>query len=246
MGGRRRRQVDLQWRSGLSRAGELTLGLVEQVVFGVDLDGALKAALKNRRDVAAMFASQPLSALIDDIEEALKAAAAAAVAAADDAMTMVVDVDGGGAPGTAATPVVDELPEEVLVEIKSKKDDDQEQLKNYVNVCWRKIDTWCSFIQESADATAMRDALSGTCLHKLRQEPQAKFVPDKKFVVISYDLKVAGEASSHPATRLPPLRQNGDHLKLLLRACIDSLDPNFSGDRDLYFAFDGGRPGPQS
>ena len=43
-------------------------------------------------------------------------------------------------PGTAATPVVDELPEEVLVEIKSKKDDAQEQLKNYVNVCWRKID----------------------------------------------------------------------------------------------------------
>ena len=69
-GGCRRRQVDLQWRSGLSRAGELTLGLVENVVFGVDLDGALKAALKNRRNVAAMFASQPL---IDDVEEALEA-----------------------------------------------------------------------------------------------------------------------------------------------------------------------------
>ena len=76
-----------------------------------------------------MFASQPLSALIDDIEEALKAAAAAAVAAADDAMTMVVDVDGGGAPGTAATPVVDELPEEVLVEIKSKRTMTKNSLK---------------------------------------------------------------------------------------------------------------------
>ena len=79
------RQVDLQRRSGLSRAGELTLGLVEQIVFGGDLDGALRAALKNRRDVAAMFVSQPLSALIDDIEEALKTAASAA----DDDMIIV-------------------------------------------------------------------------------------------------------------------------------------------------------------
>ena len=215
---------------------------MEQVVFGGDLDGAVKAALKNRRDVAAMFASQPLSALIDDIEEALKTAAAAAAAAADAAMVDVV-VDGGGAPDGAVT-VMDELPEEVLLEIKSKKEDGQDQLKNYVDACWRKIDTWCVFIQESADATAMRDALGGTCLHKLRQEPQAKFVTDKKFVVISYDLKVAGEASSHPGTRLPPLRQNGERLKLLLRACIDALDPNCIGERDLYFLFDGGRTGP--
>ena len=52
-----------------------------------------------------------MSALIDDVEEALKTAAAAAVAAADDAMMMVVDVDGGGAPdGTAIVTAMDELP----------------------------------------------------------------------------------------------------------------------------------------
>ena len=65
-------------------------------------------------------------------------------------------------------------------------------------------------------------------------------------MVISYDLKVVGEASPHPATRLPPLRQNGDRLKLLLRACIDSLDPSFIGERGLYFVFDGGWTGPHS
>ena len=63
---------------------------MEQIVFGGDLNGALSVALENRRDVAAMLASQPLSALIDDIKEALKTAASAA----DDDM-VIVDSPGG-------------------------------------------------------------------------------------------------------------------------------------------------------
>ena len=97
------------------------LGLVEQIVFGGDLDGALKTALKNRRDVAAMFASQPLATLIDDIEEALKTAASVA----DDGLNILDNGDGGGAPAGDGGTAMAELPAEVLVEIKSNKADDQ-------------------------------------------------------------------------------------------------------------------------
>ena len=48
-----------------------------------------------------------------------------------------VVVDGGGAPDGAIVTMMDELPEEILLEIKSKKEDDQDQLKNYVDACWR-------------------------------------------------------------------------------------------------------------
>ena len=222
----------------LSRGGELTLKLSEQLVFGTELDSALKSALKNRKDVSAMFQSNPLNSLIDDIEEALKEKG-------DD---MRVDGLGGRAPADDVDHAdldqenVSDLPNEIIEDLKGKDPDDKDRLQQFIDTCWRQIDTCCVFLLESPDSDTMRDALKDTIPHKMRQEvvndPQ-----DKKFVVMAYDLEVAGAASSHPATRQPPLRQNGDHLKTMLRAAIDALDSNAIGERDLYIMFDGGRPG---
>jgi hypothetical protein len=63
--------------------------------------------------------------------------------------------------------------------------------------------------------------------------------------MINYDLKCAGESTSMPHVRLPPLRGNGEHLKQLLRVAIDSGDETGSeiGSHDLYVLFTAGKPG---
>ena len=65
-------QVDLQWCAGLSKPLELLLNLVESTVFGCEMDNALRMALRSRRDPATLLATQPLSALVQDIEAALE------------------------------------------------------------------------------------------------------------------------------------------------------------------------------
>ncbi len=63
--------------------------------------------------------------------------------------------------------------------------------------------------------------------------------------MFSYDLKAAGESSSHPATRMPSLCGNGEHLKGMLRMALDTsgVEGGGLGDRGLVLLFDGGRAG---
>ena len=79
-----------------------------------------------------------------------------------------------------------------------------------------------------------------TAANKLRIEKQPSDPKLRSFVLIVYDLKCAGEASSHPATRVPPLRGNGDHLKQCLRAALDAVGDAEIPERDMCLIFDGG------
>ena len=77
-------------------------------------------------------------------------------------------------------------------------------LEAFVQQCWRKVDTHVVLLRESPDVQAMADALRSTEANRLRLEAQAEDPLQRRFVLLSYDLKTAGEASSHPATRMPP------------------------------------------
>ena len=56
-------------------------------------------------------------------------------------------------------------------------------------------------------------------------------------------MKCVGEASAHPATRVAPLRGNGDHLEQCPRVALDAVDDADIADCGMYMLFDGGRPG---
>ena len=73
----------------------------------------------------------------------------------------------------------------------------------------------------------------------MRIEKQPSDPKLRRFVLIVYDLKCAGEASSHPATRVPPLRGNGNHLKQCLRAALDAVGDAEIPERDMYLIFEG-------
>ena len=108
-----------------------------------------------------------------------------------------------------------------------------------------EVDMYCQFIVEVSDTTALADRIKVSHPNSMRINSSAE-TKTKTFVLHAYDLKNAGEASSHPSVRLPPLRGNGEHLKQCIRAGIDSYNSvgNSMAANDLFLLFDGGRPGP--
>ena len=229
----------MQWRSQLRRPVELILKLIEGLVFGTELDMALRTGLKHRQSVTCMLEAAPLSDLLEDIESELVEKVEAASGSEDQ-----VDDE-------ASIPEDDEnaadLPQEVSREIaaaKSKSNDDDvaEKMQQFIDKCWRKIDTYVVLFQEPSDPNQVKDLLLDTEVDRLRKEALPDTVAERRFVLISYDLKMAGESSSHASTRVPPLRANGDHLKTLLRGCIAASDGDLA-PRDLFLLFDGGRQG---
>ncbi len=219
--------------------------MVENAVFSCEFDSALRTALRNRKHVAAMLSMQALSSLVQQIEDALEEAGKKdEFLIVEEGNNDDEDVlgDGGGAPVEDAA-----VPSEVTTEIKkaiNKSADNQSVLEGFVEACWRKLDTCVVLLQETvSDSSAVCDRLKDTEVNKLRMAEQAEQPNDIRFVLLAYDLKAAGESSSHPSTWLPPLRNNGDHLKLCLRGALDARGESTVGARDMFLLFDGGRPG---
>jgi len=199
--------------------------------------------VKNRRDAESMFGAAPLNSLVVEIDEAFTADGGAPGGGGDD------DDDEGGGDNVVdgRAPADESLPDNVatvVLKVAKSSSADKEKINNYVTQCWRKVDTYIELLHESSDVTGTTDRLKATAVNKLRIVRQPTESKLRRFVLIVYDLKCAGEASSHPATRLPPLRGNGDHLiKQCLRAALDAVDDADIPDRDMYMIFDGGRPG---
>lgn len=218
--------------------------LIEDLVFGTELDSALRAGLKQRQGVEYILGMSPLSDIIEEIQKGL-------LDDQGDVQKTSADNDDKSDDAEEPTdPVGDaDLPAEVSRELaaatsKCKQDGggDADKMQQFVDKCWRKIATYVLLFQESADPNKVKEALADTEVNRLRQEGMTEKVAERRFVLINYDLKTAGEATSHASTRLPPLRTNGEHLKSLLRGCIAATGGDL-GPRDLFLLFDGGRPG---
>ncbi len=70
---------------------------------------------------------------------------------------------------------------------------------------------------------------------------------NKTFVHLTYDVKLAGKASSAPHLRVPPLRQNGGHLAKCIGAALKSrADPETIDPGDLFLLYDGMKHGNEN
>ena len=234
--------MDLQWRASLSKAEEQFLSLIEHCVFSSEYDAALKTMLRNRRDAENTFATALLSAIVAELDESL------AEQAKPD--------PGGCAPGEEDEDEDDDAPQDLddmpelpemvqtdVAKIAAKSADNSAQIGSFVQACWRKVDTHCVLLTETTGAPSIMDRLKDTQVNALRMEAQAQDPNEKRYILLIYDLKAAGEASPHAMTRPAPLRGNGDHLKTFLRAALDAGGSADILDRDMFMLFDGGRAG---
>ena len=124
---------------------------------------------------------------------------------------------------------------------------------SYVTKCWNTLDTIVKLEVEPAEGLAdfIQDRLKGSACQAIRDKAKTDEAPSNSssYAMLIYDMKSAGEASSHPSTRLPPLRQNGEHLKDFIRG---SLAANVGhkkddlADADLWVIPDGMKAGGQA
>ena len=239
----------MTWRANVRAPVDLTIKFLEDVVFGTDLDAALRAGMKNRQSVETIVTTPPLHDIISEIEEGLNESrnnkdSQMQECNDDDELN---SGDGGGAPAGDNGDLPAQVSRELALSAKKLATDEEaaeksDKLKQFVDRCWRKIDMYVVLFQEPSDSTKLKECLIGTQVNNLRNDEQPGNIAERKFVLISYDLKTAGESNSHPSTRLPPLRNNGDHLKTLLRGCLAATDDQIR-ERDLFLLCDGGRPG---
>ena len=239
-------QVDSSWRAGMSKSMEAALNMIEHAVYGIDLDTAIRVAVKNRKDCKTFLTTSPMSEIVTDVEEKIiaessaKKAAQAAQEGEDDSehsseTPQWCDDDDDGC-GT-------HLPEEIHKYIKSAPDETREKLEHFRDLAVRRVETYVTLVTEVSDSAALTDRMKESAVNKLRLSLSAD--ETKKYILHIYDVKNAGEASSHPSVRLPPLRGNGDHLKLHIRAALDAytVAGNELSPHDMFLLLDGGRQG---
>ena len=65
----------------MSKSMEAALNMIEHAVYGIDLDTAIRVAVKNRKDCNTFLATSPMSEIVTDVEEKLIAESSAKKAA---------------------------------------------------------------------------------------------------------------------------------------------------------------------
>lgn len=82
----------MTWRAQLRQPVDLTVKLIEDLVFGTELDAALRAGLKNRQSVESILSTAPLFDFIEEIEKGLDESRKESVDQAADEKIMTTSV----------------------------------------------------------------------------------------------------------------------------------------------------------
>ena len=215
----------------------LIIPALQAVVFGFEHDAILRAHLKRRADVKACCSGPGLQEILvgiaahADKEYGKKDDDKSKAAAADEEELDVV----------MTIPVLADLPE-IKKLVKSFEGDEsaRKKINYYKGYARRLIETYVQLCPETAS--------DDTILNQLAESAAGKVLGDstgKTHAGIFYNPNHAGESSSKPTCRQPPLRQGGDHLKRLSNI-VFRLRKHELADNDLWFIFDGGREGVRS
>ena len=136
-------------------------------------------------------------------------------------------------------------PAAVLQEIQALKPEPKATVEKYVAACWNKIETIVQFEVEPEKGVALflEKRLSASAIQELRNLPRSA-AGQEKYIIMVYDCKAAGEASSHPSLRIPPLMNNGGHLKDFVKGALAAnADKGELGPHDLFFIPNAGKQG---
>ena len=243
-------QVDLQWKAALSKPVELHLGMIEGLVFGSGMDGSIFLSVKQRKDAMGLMEVSPFVERVEGIDNALnerakgdKYAVVTAEAADEDP-----SADGGFSDTSRLkSESVNEPPPKLAQELSKLQPEPKAVVDQIVADCWNKIETVIQLEvePESGVTDAVRKRLDNSAIQELRQKPKSS-VGQEFYVLMVYDLKAAGEASAHPATRLPPLQGNGSHLKDFVKGALAANTGDFAEDfspHDLFVIPNAGKDG---
>lgn len=243
-------QVNLQWKATLSLPVELHLSFIEACVFGAQLDGHLFANVKQRKDAMGILETSPFCERVAGVDNALKERAKGdkyAVTVPEPDADAQDDFDASYLDTLKSADSITDPPASVVQEMQNLKSEPKQVVEKYVAECWNKIDTIVQLEVEpdSGVADFFRKRLVASPIQELRQKPKSG-AGSEFYIMFVYDLKASGEASSNPRTRMPPLRENGGHVKDFLKGAIQANTEEFADDlgcHDLFVLCNGGKDG---
>ncbi len=139
----------------------------------------------------------------------------------------------------------------VSLRVKQMTEDEKAELHRYEKQAQARVGDATEWLVEKPTVKAMAEAIRNTAFGKVRGQGGE----DGRYVVISYQPKIAAEPTSMPHLRIPPLRNSptlpgGQHYKKMIQAVIQSRQPADSDecglalhDGDCFVVGDAGRHG---
>ena len=174
----------------------------QDTIFGIALDGHLKAVSGDSMSVQEIISQNPLKEVFDEILDHVQQERSK-----DDCGIEAAD---GGSTEASAAVCGDllEVPLSMLVTVKQLEADVEDALPRWREFLEQQMSQFVKLIPEPETYTLLGDSL---------QETVAK---DKHAgnVILWYDVKTAGEASSNANCRIPPLRTA--HLKKMVQGFV--------------------------
>ena len=222
----------LVWMASCHESGQQLIRLMENLCFTQKFDPHQKNGIKSGKTIQEQLATAPLDELMEEItnqlkEEALKRSGKAEEPhqAATVDLTLDIHID---------APVVVDFGIPVDVE------DPESKLAEWQDFVWRYFNAHNQLEVEPDHSMGLGEMLSAVdSIGLLRGD-----AGDKSYVGVNYDQKLAGQATTHPWLRVPPLREGGDHAKKLIKGVMigcgdeDALPPGH-----LFFMWDAKRHG---
>lgn len=175
----------------------------QDVIFGIALDSHLKTVSGDSMSVQEIVAQNPLKEIFDEILDNVRQERS------KDECGIAAD-GGSAAEGSAEICGGDalEVPLSMLVTVKQLEADVEDALPRWREFLEQQTSQFVKLIPEPDTYSLLADSLRET----VAKEKHAGNV------VLWYDVKTAGEASSNPNCRIPPLR--AAHLKKMVQGFI--------------------------
>ena len=211
----------------------------QAAVYGYEHDPLLWSGLKRRSDFKSLMSQQPLlgwTESINDLHQQEETALKATIG--DPAASVVDDIVSGCDDDDDTLPTLDTVPEVKKVTRKAAKNEDHAKQLAYWKTFNRKlVEANAELCEETESDDVIIQRFKNSAAGKARGSKD-----DKTYFGVFYNPNLCGESSSQPASRKPPLRNNGEHLKRLMALFLRTRDWELD-DRDLLCLFDVGREG---
>ena len=208
-------------------------------MFGYEYDAIIRACMKRRADTKTSLTMSGLAEVVANIQNELEAEAnkQKATDAEKQKHADEEDFEDADDPTTIA---FEDMPE-IKKLSKAVEDDDEKRkrVKYFQSYVRRLVATHVELCSETEPDAVIAQRFKESAAGKAHGDKEKK-----TFVGFQYNPNLCGESSSKPHIRIPPLRQNGDHIKRLIGIILQARDFKLDS-QDLWLIFDAGREGNQ-
>lgn len=205
---------------------------LQSLVYNVKHDGALKCSVKNGHSIEEALDAEDIREEVEEMDRQ--------VVQVQPAVNTLLAAEGPEADslaGPASAVVKMALGEVQFAKVRNLAEEKQEIVAEHLELARRVVAENVKLVDGSDKDSTLVSIIRASPVGQIRGG-------EAGYVIVHYDVKLAGEASSLPQYRSPPARKV--HIEKLIRAVLRSrLSPEAPlaiSPGDVFMMFDGGKP----